>query len=65
MPAMSINIESNEISNHALIAEWRLRHPEFTDEEFEEAMDELSEYLRLAWPVYCQQHPELDLPETL
>jgi len=48
-----------------LLTEWRSRHPEFTDEEFEEAMLELSEYLRLAWPVYCQQHPELDLPETL
>lgn len=48
-----------------LLTEWRSRHSEFTDEEFEEAMCELSEYLRLAWPVYCQQHPELDLPETL
>jgi hypothetical protein len=48
-----------------LLTEWRARHSEFSNEEFEEAMDELSEYLRLAWPVYCHQHPELDLPETL
>ena len=48
-----------------LLVEWRARHPELTDDQFEEAMLELKEYLRLAWEVYRQQHPDRDLPETL
>jgi hypothetical protein len=48
-----------------LLVKWRDRHPELTDEQFEEAMTELKAYLRLAWEVYRQQHPDRDLPETL
>ena len=63
--AMSINPELKVISNRALIAEWRSLHPEFTDEEFEEALVELRAYLRLAWTVYRAQHPDLNLPDSL
>jgi hypothetical protein len=47
------------------LSEWRSLHPEFTDAEFEEAMQELRAYLRLAWTIYRQQHPHLDLPDVL
>ena len=40
-------------------------HPELTDEQFAEALSEFKLYLRLAWNVYRQQHPDLDLPEAL
>jgi len=65
VPAMSINTELKAISNRELIAEWRSLHPEFTDEEFEEALVELRAYLRLAWTVYRAQHPDLNLPDSL
>ena len=62
---MSTSQERNEESRQKLIAEWRSLHPEFTDEEFDEALVELRAYLRLAWTVYKAQHPNLDLPESL
>jgi hypothetical protein len=62
---MSINTERKETSNRALIEEWRSLHPEFTDEEFEEALVELRAYLRLAWTVYKAQHSDLNLPDSL
>jgi hypothetical protein len=66
---MNLNAErapkEEDTSKQKLLAEWRALHPEFTDEEFDAAMRELRVYLRLAWMVYRQQYPDLDLPDTL
>lgn len=62
---MSTSQERKEESRRKLIAEWRSLHPEFTDEEFDEALVELRAYLHLAWTVYRTQHPDLDLPDSL
>jgi hypothetical protein len=59
------NLDQTDNSLQALLKEWRLLHPEFTDAEFDEAMQEIRIYLRLAWAVYRQQHPNLDLPDAL
>ena len=48
-----------------LLREWHSLHPEFTDEEFEEAIEEICAYVRLAWTVFRQKYPDLDLPDTL
>lgn len=55
--------QTNAMSD--LLTEWRAVHPELTDEQFAEALTELKRYLDVAWNVYRQQHPALDLPETL
>jgi hypothetical protein len=59
------NIDRPDGSLQALLKEWRLLHPEFTDAEFDEAMQEIRVYLRLAWTAYRQQHPNRDLPDAL
>jgi len=48
-----------------LLKEWHALHPEFNDAEWDEAMEEIKEYLKIAWGVYRDQHPDLDLPEQL
>jgi hypothetical protein len=62
---MNANQQRTAESMQKLITEWRSLHPEFSDEEFDEALVELRAYLRLAWTVYRAQHPDLDLPDSL
>jgi hypothetical protein len=45
--------------------EWKTLHQEFSEEDWNFAMEELKEYLKLAWIAYRQQHPEHNLPDTL
>jgi hypothetical protein len=62
---MHSQINRSDEASKALLAEWHSLHPEFTDEEFDEAMRELRRYLRLAWAAYRHLHPELDIPDEL
>ena len=62
---MNIDTRRVEASKVEDLAEWRSLHPEFTDEEFDEALIELRAYLRLAWVVYRARNPDLNLPDSL
>jgi hypothetical protein len=44
---------------------WHDHHPDFTDDEFEEAILEIEEYCRVAWRVFRQVHSTEDLPDEL
>ncbi len=63
--SMKNYVEPEESMPQGRLSEWRLCHPEFTDREWEEAMMELKPYLKIAWNVYRQQYPHLDLPDSL
>ena len=62
---MTTNSDQRKSEARALMAEWRSLHPEFSDEDWEYAMNELKEYIKLAWMIYRQKHPDLNLPESL
>ncbi len=52
-------------TSQEMLAEWRALHPEFSDEDWDFAMAEVKEYLKIAWEIYREQHSDLNLPETL
>lgn len=56
---------SQSKSTQELLMEWRNLHPEYSDEEWDYAVAEMKEYIKIAWEIYRQKHANLDLPETL
>jgi len=44
---------------------WREMHPEMTDQEFVDAIEEIKSYLRLAWRIYRAKHKDENLPDEL
>jgi hypothetical protein len=63
--AMSNSTDHKKLDTPALIEEWRLLHPEFTNEDWNYAMNEVKHYIKIAWQVYREAHPDWNLPETL
>lgn len=47
------------------LSRWRAMHPEMTDREFAQAIEELQSYLKVAWRVFRAKHKEDNLPDEL
>ena len=66
MEQQHISDEQNpQAQLHGKLREWRAKHPELTDQEWERAMTAMEDYLRLAWRVYRQEHKDEPLPDEL